>query len=114
MVTRVYGLANGTEVIFSHAEGNAWEITVPWTDDGKYTAEIFAEDEAGNLSHLCSMLFVIAGHELQAAVVLHEMSAQVDGENRRYSTEFVDHQFMGIVQEGGYQIESVVCSRYHI
>lgn len=35
----------------------------PWTDDGKYTAEIFAEDEAGNLSHLCSMLFVIAGHE---------------------------------------------------
>lgn len=47
MVTRVYGLANGTEVIFSHAEGNAWEITVPWTDDGKYTAEIFAEDEAG-------------------------------------------------------------------
>lgn len=74
----------------------------------------FAEDEAGNLSHLCSMLFVIAGHELQAAVVLHEMSAQVDGENRRYSTEFVDHQFMGIVQEGGYQIESVVCSRDHI
>lgn len=113
MVTRVYGLANGTEVIFSHAEGmhgNHRAMDRRW----KIHSRDFAEDDAGNLSLLCSMLFVIAGHELQAAVVLHEMSAQVDGENRRYSTEFVDHQFMGIVQEGGYQIESVVCSRDHI
>ena len=114
MVVKATGKVDGKEVIFERAEGDLWKVTIPYDLDGMYVVEVTAEDEAGNLSHLCSMLFVIAGHELQAAVVLHEMSAQVDGENRRYSTEFVDHQFMGIVQEGGYQIESVVCSRDHI
>lgn len=48
MITRVYGKANGAEVIFSHVNDETWEISVPWEDDGKYTAEIYAENEAGN------------------------------------------------------------------
>ena len=51
MITRVYGKANGAEVIFSHVNDETWEISVPWEDDGKYTAEIYAENEAGNTSH---------------------------------------------------------------
>ena len=108
MVTRVYGLANGAEVIFSHAKGDSWEIQVPWTDDGKYTAEIFAEDEAGNLSHLCSMLFVISGHELQAVVLQNEVTAAA--KEKKYFVELLETQLTGVVQEGGYQIERIVCS----
>ena len=127
MVTRVYGLANGTKVIFSHGQGNQWEITVPWTEDGKYTAEIFAEDEAGNLSHLCTMLFVISGHELQACIVLEEKQASVK-DDKKYQVEISKNYFSaelkekdyqaGIfektysleLQERGYQVECVVCS----
>ena len=99
MVARVYGLANGTEIIFSHAKGDAWEISVPWTEDGKYIAEIFAEDEAGNVAHICKMMFVISGHEVRAYVVDAEGDENVG--TGKYRAELV---------ERGYEIECCVCS----
>lgn len=53
-------------------------------------------------------------HELQAVVMLNEMSAQVGCEKIKYCTEIIEEQFAGSVQEGGYQIESVICSRSHV
>lgn len=100
MITRVYGKANGAEVIFSHVNDETWEISVPWEDDGKYTAEIYAENEAGNTSHLCTMLFVISGHELQACIVLDEKKYYVEVQNCNNTIE---------IQEGGYQVECIVC-----
>ena len=92
MVTRVYGLANGAEVIFSHIKENVWEVRVPWTEDGKYVAEIFAEDEAGNQSHLCKMMFIISGHELRAIVSEEEYQAEIN-------------------EEGVYNVECIICGR---
>ena len=94
--TRVYGLANGTEVIFPHAQGDAWEIPVPWTEDGKYIVEIFAEDEAGNSSHICKMMFIISGHEVHACI----MDTGQDGTGK-YEAELT---------ERGYEVECCVCS----
>ena len=91
MVTRVYGLANGAEVIFSRTEDDTWQVQVPWTEDGKYTAEIFAEDEAGNQSHLCRLMCIISGHELQAVVSEDGYQAEID--------------------KGAYNVECVLCSR---
>ena len=97
---RVYGLANGTEVIFSHAQGDAWEIPVPWTEDGKYIVEIFAEDEAGNTSHVCKVMFVISGHEIRAYVM--DMGENETVGTGKYHAELI---------ERGYEIERCVCSR---
>lgn len=98
--TRVYGLANGTEVIFSHAQGDAWEIPVPWTEDGKYIVEIFAEDEAGNTSHVCKVMLVISGHEIRAYVM--DMGENETVGTGKYHAELI---------ERGYEIERCVCSR---
>lgn len=114
MVSKVYGKADGVDITFYHDHGDIWQIDVPWNDDGKYTAEIFAEDDGGNITFRCSALFVISGHELQAVVMLNEMSAQVGCEKIKYCTEIIEEQFAGSVQEGGYQIESVICSRSHV
>lgn len=107
MVTRVYGKANGAEVIFSHVNDETWEISVPWEDDGKYTAEIYAENEAGNTSHLCTMLFVISGHELQACIVLDEKQVSVD--EKKYYVNVLECNNTIEIQEGGYQVECIVC-----
>lgn len=45
MVSKVYGKADGVDITFYHDHGDIWQIDVPWNDDGKYTAEIFAEDD---------------------------------------------------------------------
>ena len=83
MVSKVYGKADGVDITFYHDHGDIWQIDVPWNDDGKYTAEIFAEDDGGNITFRCSTLFVISGHELQAVVMLNEMSAQVGCEKNK-------------------------------
>ena len=114
MVSKVYGKADGVDITFYHDHWDIWQIDVPWNDDGKYIAEIFAEDDGGNITFRCSALFVISGHELQAVVMLNEMSAQVGCEKIKYCTEIIEEQFAGSVQEGGYQIESVICSRSHV
>lgn len=81
---------------------------MPWEDDGKYTAEIYAENEAGNTSHLCTMLFVISGHELQACVVL-DNEKQVSVDEKKYYVEVQDCNNTIEIQEGGYQVECIVC-----
>lgn len=52
MVQRVFGRANDFEVIFEHQEGDWWTITVPANLEGEYIVDIYAEDEAGNVSHI--------------------------------------------------------------
>lgn len=91
MVSRAWGTANGQEVIFTRVEGDRWEVTVPWTDDGEYIVEIYAEDEAGNRAYACTLLFVISGHELRAHVVPRGYLAEVKG--------------------GGYTVERCICGR---
>ena len=99
MVKKAYGKANGENIIFTHDTGDVWKVDVPWTDDGKYLAEIWTEDEAGNVSYLCNMLFVISGHELQACIIVDEKNA--DMEQEKYQVELI---------EGGYEIEHCICS----
>ncbi len=98
MVTKVFGEANGFEVIFTYKEGNRWEITVPSNLEGEYVVEIFAEDEAGNTSYVCAMLFIICGHEIQVKVL--------DG---GYTGEINIGTFLSGVQGGGFTVERKVC-----
>ena len=49
MVTKVIGKVDGKEVVFEHAEGDLWNITVPLDLDGIYVVEVTAYDDAGNV-----------------------------------------------------------------
>lgn len=127
MVARVFGKADGFDVIFERQEGDTWMITVPSNLEGEYAVEIYAEDDAGNISFLCVMLFAICGHELRASVIgrgftgkewyrgmacevnTRELIASVavgkivvEQENTPYEAE---------LKKGGYAIERTVCSR---
>lgn len=127
MVSRVYGKANGKTIFFTPREGDRWEATVPWTQDGEYVVELSAEDAAGNTGYLCTMLFVISGHEMQGYVVPRGFSGNKNthdyagllkaGEylcnirGNSLSAEFGRTKYRVEVKEGGYKIEHTVCSR---
>ena len=90
MVQRVFGRANELEVIFEHQEGDWWMITVPRNMEGEYTIDVYAEDDAGNISHICKALFAISGHELRMSIP-----------DTGYRLE---------VKEGGYNIGCRICT----
>ncbi|EFD00191.1 Ig-like domain repeat protein [Hungatella hathewayi] len=56
-VTRVFGRADGVDIVFQSIEGNQWNIAVPFDMDCEYILELYAEDEAGNISFLTRALF---------------------------------------------------------
>lgn len=127
-VTKSYGTANGQTIIFTHREGNRWEAEIPWAYDGEYVTEIYAEDEAGNVGYLCTMLFIISGHELWGYIVPRGFTGSV--KDNQYSgmptiQEFFadvakretegcieETKYQAEVQEGGYKIERVICVRH--
>ena len=125
-ISRVYGEANGQSITFEQ-EGDVWKADVPWSDDGEYATSIWAEDEAGNTGYICTVLFVISGHELQGYVIPRGYAGS--GSSLNYAglptiSEFLGNMYMqeffmqkkekryqASVQKGGYGIERIVCSR---
>lgn len=51
---RVYGKADNIDLVFSF-DGESWLATVP-AGSGAYLVELFAEDDAGNVSHMTTVL----------------------------------------------------------
>lgn len=127
MVTQVYGVANGAKIILSNISGRIWETDVPWTEDGEYAVELYADDDAGNTAYLCSMLFVISGHEMRGYVVprgyegtgnANDYTGMVSLEEflgaikrQAFSAGKQETEYQAEVQEGGYKIERVICGR---
>lgn len=59
MVTRVYGRVEGESVIFTLSDNNVWNCNVPAVPDGEYVVELYAEDEAGNVTYFATILFTV-------------------------------------------------------
>ncbi|MGI5948434.1 MAG: PF13754 domain-containing protein [Lachnospiraceae bacterium] len=58
MVARVYGHCNGREIIFTQQkETNIWSLSVPLAKDDWYVVDVYAEDEAGNISYATKYLY---------------------------------------------------------
>lgn len=98
MIKRVYGKADDIEITFYQTAGDTWKICVPWKKDGKYTAEIYVENDAGIISHVCKMMFIISGHELKACVI--PAGEQMKDTGQKYHVE---------LQEGGYRVDCIRC-----
>ena len=59
MVVRVYGSANGVDIVFTPIGDDRWECAVPKFPSGEYVVDLYAEDEAGNVGYAATVLFVV-------------------------------------------------------
>lgn len=129
MVTRAYGTANGATIIFSNVGGDKWEATVPFNEDGEWVVEIWAENEAGNVGYMCTVLFAITGHQLQGYVVprgytveagmrdytgfptISQFLCSLTGKQFAISLAAGPEYALDVSLKGGFTIGRAVCSR---
>lgn len=127
MVTRVSGRANGTEISFEQKGRDGWEAAVPGNLEGKYTVELYAQDDAGNQTYVCTTLFIISGHEVQGYVVPRGFSVEAGAKDytgfptvseflgdilqRGFLQKIQEAGFASAVEKGGYTIERAICCR---
>lgn len=69
MVTKVIGKANNFDIIFTRATEDVWKADVPATQWGEYVIELWAHDNAGNISYLSKMLYLVSKHTMEAILV---------------------------------------------
>lgn len=125
MVTRVWGKADGAEIVLEKGEDGRWNGLIPWSYDGEYVIELYAEDLAGNIGYYCTMLFAISGHELKCCRVprgyisearkCHFESSTdkkkffVIVENRKFHTVMKEKEYFSEIRKGGYRIVRTIC-----
>jgi hypothetical protein len=68
MVKRVFGKIDGIDATFQ-SNGDRWQVLVPFDIDGEYIVEIMAEDEAGNVSYVTKMLFVVNKNVIRSYMI---------------------------------------------
>lgn len=125
MVTRAYGFANGQAITLTRDVGDFWTAEVPYNEDGEYVVELYAEDEAGNIGYMCTILFVVSHHEMKAYIVprgyaarkahkgyeacpiLEKMAAKL--KTRRFGAGMLRRGFAARIQKGGYTVEHIIC-----
>ena len=56
MIARIWGKCNGADIVFSHDIGERWKIAVPAALDKTYVVEVWAEDMAGNVGYLMTVV----------------------------------------------------------
>lgn len=55
MVKALYGKCNGADILFSQDEQGRWTTAVPASENKTYIIEVWAEDEAGNVSYFATI-----------------------------------------------------------
>lgn len=75
MVARLWGTANGTPVVFSHAEGDRWAVAVPKTADGTWILALWAEDMAGNIGYFATIKLLYSAEDLEGRVEILDVGA---------------------------------------
>ena len=76
MVRAVYGTCNGSDIILKRTGADTWSVPVP-ADESKYIIEIFAEDEAGNISYIAKYIYYWDGSSFQAIFRVYEWQSEV-------------------------------------
>ncbi len=77
MVKSLIGKANDFELIFEHVSGEEWQAATPPDAYGQYAIELWATDEAGNVSYMASMLYLVSRYTLQGYLIPAEYSGLV-------------------------------------
>lgn len=56
MLKRVFGTSNGLEINFTKSDDGKWITTIPRDLSGIYYLELYAEDDAGNISYMATVV----------------------------------------------------------
>lgn len=126
MVVRVWGTADGKEILFERASGGLFQTVIPLNEKGECAVEVYAQDDAGNVSYAATMLFMASGHEMRCYLVPRGFAGKV--ENLGYDAEVdlsavlagilqgshavevvPERQYTSEIQEGGYTVECKLC-----
>lgn len=87
MIKKVYGNCNGVPVYFEKIDNKWSACIVPESDSSKYIIEVFAEDEAGNISYVAKYLYIWDGSQFSATFDIYEWQSDIIVS--KYSTEIV-------------------------
>ena len=126
MVARVWGTADGKEILFERTGGGLFQAVIPLNEKGECAVEIYAQDDAGNVSYAATMLFTASGHEMRCYLVPRGFTGNVEdiGYNAQvdlsavltgilqgsHAAEVVpERQYSSELQEGGYTVECKLC-----
>lgn len=105
MVVKVSGKIDGKEVIFERAEGDRWNVTVPYDLDGMYVVELTAENDAGNIAYCTKMLLIVDPATLCVRLVPLDYMVEVVPEDYKvmviledYAVEAASDQYQVIAE----------------
>ncbi|WP_278839890.1 PF13754 domain-containing protein [Holdemania filiformis] len=69
MVTRVFGRAGQYDLEFIKTSEGLWTAAVPFVESCEYVIDLYAEDEAGNISYYATYLLTFDASKLQVQAV---------------------------------------------
>ena len=69
MVTRVFGRAGQYDLEFIKTSEGLWTAAVPFVESCEYVIDLYAEDEAGNISYYATDLLTFDASKLQVQAV---------------------------------------------
>ena len=78
MVVRVYGSANGMDIVFTPIGDDRWECTIPKVSTGEYVVDLYAEDDAGNIGYTATILFVVDAKHIVTKIEWLKIAANSD------------------------------------
>lgn len=75
MVVAVWGKIDGNDVVFTHGEGDKWNVTVPLSTAGQFIVELWAEDDAGNRAFFAKVLITFDPRTLRMSFSVLEVGS---------------------------------------
>lgn len=105
MVAAVYGrVDNGERIDFTlNGKTGLWEATAPETLKGTYLVEIYAEDYAGNIAYLTSVLCTI---DMTRVCVLADVSdCRADAEKDNVSSIMLAECMAAVKEDDKYMVD---------
>ena len=88
MVTRVYGNAGLYYVEFNRISEGLWTATIPFPDSCELVIDLYAEDEAGNVSYYATYLLTLDSSKLQVEMMPLQFVPELIGQG--YREEWID------------------------
>ena len=88
MVTRVFGRAGQYDLEFTKTPEGLWTAAVPFVESCEYVIDLYAEDEAGNISYYATYLLTFDASKLQVHLVPLQYVPEVIGQ--AYREEWID------------------------
>ena len=117
MIKRVFGRANDFEIVLEKKAGQRWEATLPSVEDGRYIIELWAEDEAGNMTYMAKAMIVIHAGRLKVYIVPDNTGAELEDTqvaewlNTEFDSEFISQEFDKKLVDDEYEIDIIMPGR---